>query len=146
MQVQERMKRADWNRKRNDTNEGDSPENTETVLKGTERRNHMGFQVGAALLDACVLSVLQREDTYGYVLTQTLKEVLGISESTLYPVLKRLQRDGCLTTYDKPWQGRNRRYYAITEEGGDRTEVYRRDWKEYKSKVDKLLFGGDFGE
>ncbi|MDR2133152.1 MAG: PadR family transcriptional regulator [Clostridiales Family XIII bacterium] len=106
----------------------------------------MGFQVGAALLDACVLSVLQREDTYGYVLTQTLKKVLGISESTLYPVLKRLQRDGCLTTYDKPWQGRNRRYYAITAKGGDRTEVYRRDWKAYKSNVDKLLFGGDFGE
>ena len=106
----------------------------------------MGFQVGAALLDACVLSVLQREDTYGYVLTQTLKEVLGISESTLYPVLKRLQRDGCLTTYDRPWQGRNRRYYAITEKGGGQAEVYRHDWKLYRSNVDKLLYGGDLGE
>ncbi|MDR2296574.1 MAG: PadR family transcriptional regulator [Clostridiales Family XIII bacterium] len=106
----------------------------------------MGFQVGAALLDACVLSVLQREDTYGYVLTQTLKEVLGISESTLYPVLKRLQRDGCLTTYDRPWQGRNRRYYAITEKGGGQTEIYRRDWKTYRNNVDKLLFGGGLNE
>jgi PadR family transcriptional regulator PadR len=106
----------------------------------------MGFQVGAALLDACVLSVLQREDTYGYVLTQTLKEVLGISESTLYPVLRRLQRDGCLTTYDRPWQGRNRRYYAITEKGGGQAEIYRRDWKAYRDNVDKLLDGGDLGE
>jgi PadR family transcriptional regulator PadR len=106
----------------------------------------MGFQVGAALLDACVLSVLQREDTYGYVLTQTLKEMLGISESTLYPVLKRLQRDGCLTTYDRPQQGRNRRYYAITEKGGGQAEVYRHDWKLYRDNVDKLLFGGDLSE
>jgi PadR family transcriptional regulator PadR len=106
----------------------------------------MGFQVGAALLDACVLSVLQREDTYGYVLTQTLKEVLGISESTLYPVLKRLQRDGCLTTYDRPWRGRNRRYYAITEKGGAQTEIYRRDWKSYRDNVDKLLSGGGLNE
>jgi PadR family transcriptional regulator PadR len=106
----------------------------------------MGFQVGSALLDACVLSVLQREDTYGYVLTQTLKRALGISESTLYPVLKRLQRDSCLTTYDRAWQGRNRRYYAITEKGVARAETYRRDWESYRDNVDKLLCGGDLGE
>jgi PadR family transcriptional regulator PadR len=106
----------------------------------------MGFQVGAALLDACVLSVLEREDTYGYVLTQTLKRELGISESTLYPVLKRLQRDGCLTTYDRPWQGRNRRYYAITEKGAGQIGIYRQDWKSYRDNVDKLLYGGDLVE
>lgn len=108
----------------------------------------MGFQVSSALLDACVLSVLQCEDTYGYVLTQTLKSELGISESTLYPVLKRLQRDGCLTTYDRAWQGRNRRYYAITEKGAEQAEAYRRDWKSYRNNVDKLLYatGGDLGE
>ncbi|MDR1272248.1 MAG: PadR family transcriptional regulator, partial [Clostridiales Family XIII bacterium] len=50
----------------------------------------MIFQVGATLLDACVLSVLKEEDTYGYLLTQTLRESLSISESTLYPVLRRL--------------------------------------------------------
>jgi PadR family transcriptional regulator PadR len=106
----------------------------------------MGFQVGSALLDACVLSVLQREDTYGYVLTQTLKSELGISESTLYPVLKRLQRDGCLTTYDRAWQGRNRRYYAITEKGSDRVKAYRHDWESYRNRVNKLLYGGDLLE
>jgi PadR family transcriptional regulator PadR len=106
----------------------------------------MGFQVGSTLLDACVLSVLQREDTYGYVLTQTLKSELGISESTLYPVLKRLQRDDCLTAYDRPWQGRNRRYYGITEKGAGQVEIYRRDWKSYRDNVDKLLCGGDLGE
>ncbi|MDV0444858.1 hypothetical protein MmiAt1_04020 [Methanimicrococcus sp. At1] len=106
----------------------------------------MGFQVGAALLDACVLSMLQKEDTYGYVLTQTLKEILGISESTLYPVLRRLQRDEYLTTYDQPWQGRNRRYYAITEKGKEQAEEYRKEWKIYKSNIDKLLCGDGLSE
>jgi PadR family transcriptional regulator PadR len=102
----------------------------------------MGFQVGSALLDACVLSVLQRGDTYGYILTQTLRNVLGVSESTLYPVLKRLQKDGCLTVYDQPYQGRNRRYYTITRKGVEQVDIYRRDWVMYRRNVDKLVCGG----
>ena len=51
----------------------------------------MIFQLGSALLDACVLAILDRGDTYGYVLTQNVKEIVDISESTLYPVLRRLQ-------------------------------------------------------
>ena len=77
----------------------------------------MTFQIGAALLDACVLAVLSEGDTYGYVLTQRIKDVLEISESTLYPVLRRLQKEQYLSTYDRPFQGRNRRYYAITQMG-----------------------------
>lgn len=106
----------------------------------------MTFQTGAALLDACVLSMLQKEDTYGYVLTQTLKDILGISESTLYPVLRRLQRDEFLTTYDQPWQGRNRRYYAITEKGREQADLYRKDWKIYRNNINKLMCGNDSDE
>ncbi|MBR0599114.1 PadR family transcriptional regulator [Sinanaerobacter chloroacetimidivorans] len=102
----------------------------------------MGFQVGSTLLDACVLAVLSRGDTYGYILTQTMRDAMDISESTLYPVLRRLQKDGYLTTYDQPFQGRNRRYYAITAEGRAKYESYKNDWIEYKTQVDKLLCGG----
>ena len=70
----------------------------------------MTFPLGAPLLDACVLAVLEKEDAYGYSLTQRMKEVVELSESTLYPVLRRLQKDGYLTTYDQPYQGRTRRY------------------------------------
>ena len=66
----------------------------------------MAFAMGTPLLDGCVLAILQREDTYGYALTQQVKSVLDISESTLYPVLRRLQQDGCLSVYDQPYQGR----------------------------------------
>lgn len=106
----------------------------------------MGFQVGSTLLDACVLAVLSTGDTYGYVLTQTMRDVTDISESTLYPVLRRLQKDGYLTTYDQPYQGRNRRYYAITESGKMKFEGYKRDWIRYKTQVDQLLCGGEDNE
>ena len=71
----------------------------------------MAFAMGTQLLDGCVLAVLARGDAYGYVLTQQVKERLDISESTLYPVLRRLQRDGLLRVYDRPYQGRNRRSF-----------------------------------
>ncbi len=102
----------------------------------------MTFQLGAALLDACVLSVLSREDAYGYKLTQEVREVMDISESTLYPVLRRLQKDECLEIYDMPYQGRNRRYYKITTRGIDVLEVYLEEWKLYVEKINKVLSGG----
>ncbi|MDR2163600.1 MAG: PadR family transcriptional regulator [Clostridiales Family XIII bacterium] len=99
----------------------------------------MVFQAGAALLDACVLSALRHEDAYGYVLTQTLMSTLEISESTLYPVLRRLQKDALLSTYDRPHMGRNRRYYRITDEGLAQADVYRAAWQEYKGRIDSLI-------
>ena len=101
----------------------------------------MAFQVGSAFLDACVLAVLAREDTYGYVLTQKMRQVVDISESTLYPVLRRLQKSGYLSTYDSPFQGRNRRYYRITQEGMKKFEAYREEWIWHKARVDELMFG-----
>ena len=75
----------------------------------------MVFQLSSPLLDGCVLAILEREDAYGYSLTQRLREEIEISESTLYPILRRLQKEGCLAVYDRQFQGRNRRYYTITQ-------------------------------
>ena len=102
----------------------------------------MLFSIGAALLDACVLSALRDEDAYGYVLTQTLKDRIEISESTLYPVLRRLQKDEFLSTYDMPWQGRNRRYYSITDKGRGMAQEYRDAWADFRDRVDGLVLGG----
>lgn len=80
----------------------------------------MVFNTGAALLDAIVLAVVSREPegAYGYKITQDVRQVIELSESTLYPVLRRLQKDECLEVYDKECAGRNRRYYKATERGG----------------------------
>lgn len=101
----------------------------------------MTFQLAAPLLDACVLAIVEEEDAYGYTLTARVKEIVDISESTLYPVLRRLQKDNCLTTYDQPFQGRNRRYYQITDMGKARLAFYKSEWEIYKTNIDALLSG-----
>ena len=105
----------------------------------------MTYQLAAPLLDACVLAIVEQEDVYGYTLTQRVKEIVDISESTLYPVLRRLQKENYLITYDQPFQGRNRRYYKITEEGSEKLVFYKEEWESYKSKIDVLL-GGEIYE
>lgn len=97
------------------------------------------YQLTAPLLDACVLGIVAKEDSYGYTLTQKVQEKVDISESTLYPVLRRLQKEEFLITYDQPYQGRNRRYYRITEAGRKQLEYYRQEWKDYKDRIDGLL-------
>lgn len=99
----------------------------------------MSFQIGAALLDACVLGVLAKGDAYGYSLTQEMRAIVDISESTLYPVLRRLQKDGCLTTYDRPVNGRNRRYYALTGKGRDMYAAYTGEWAQFRASIDLIL-------
>ena len=101
----------------------------------------MVFTTGSALLDAVVLSVVSLEGTYGYKITQDVRQVMDVSESTLYPVLRRLQKDGFLETYDMEFQGRNRRYYKITSNGMILLDKYRSEWVSYKSGIDKILMG-----
>jgi PadR family transcriptional regulator PadR len=105
----------------------------------------MVFNTGAALLDAIVLAVVSRDTagTYGYKITQEIRTVIALSESTLYPVLRRLQKDDCLEVYDKEYAGRNRRYYRITEHGRAQLNLYRTEWMQYSGKITKLFDGTD---
>ena len=103
----------------------------------------MIFNTGSALLDAIVLAVVSREPegTYGYKITQEVRQAIDLSESTLYPVLRRLQKDGCLTVHDEPFNGRNRRYYQITPAGRAQLAGYRAEWDAYTAKIDRLFEG-----
>lgn len=105
----------------------------------------MGFPISAGLLDSMVLAVVHKEDTYGYEITQYIRKAVDISESTLYPVLRRLQKSEYLETYDKEYMGRNRRYYHVTQKGCLALKDYRDEWKEHKRKVDSILMneGGE---
>lgn len=102
----------------------------------------MSFPISAQLLDACVLAIVSQGETYGYELTQRIKQAFEVSESTLYPVLRRLQQDGCLVAYDQPFQGRNRRYYRITEGGERKLTFYRTEWTDFETTVKQILYGG----
>lgn len=103
----------------------------------------MAINTGAALLDAIVLAVVAREahGTYGYKITQEVRQVLDLSESTLYPVLRRLQKDGCLTVRDEAYNGRNRRYYEVTADGRRRLKEFQAEWDAYTSQINKLFKG-----
>jgi PadR family transcriptional regulator PadR len=101
----------------------------------------MLFSINSGLLDACVLAILSRADEYGYRLTQEVKELMTVSESTLYPVLRRLQKNGWLETYDQPYQGRNRRYYHITEAGLGQHRVHLEEWKDFRSRIEGIFRG-----
>lgn len=103
----------------------------------------MVFNTGAALLDAIVLAVVSKEEegTYGYKITQDVRRAIDVSESTLYPVLRRLQKDGYLIVYDRECGGRNRRYYRITETGSQKLTEYRSEWQNYSTKISELFFG-----
>lgn len=95
-------------------------------------------------MDAVVLAVVSKEcqGTYGYKITQDVRKALDISESTLYPVLRRLQKDDCLEVYDMQFDGRNRRYYKITEKGEAQLNLYRVEWKNYSRKITEMFEGG----
>ncbi len=103
----------------------------------------MVFNTGAALLDAIVLAVVSKEPegTYGYKITQDVRSVLEVSESTLYPVLRRLLKDECLSVYDMEYGGRNRRYYKITEKGRRQLNLYISEWKEYSERITNIFVG-----
>ena len=104
----------------------------------------MVFNTGAALLDAIVLAVVSREQegTYGYKITQDVRKALDVSESTLYPVLRRLQKDECLEAYDHQFDARNRTYYKVTDKGMAQLNLYRVEWKSYSTKINELFEGG----
>lgn len=99
----------------------------------------MAIQMSSELLDGCVLAILDKEDYYGYALTQRVQGTISVSESTLYPVLRRLKNNQYVSTYDQPYQGRNRRYYQITAQGRDKLVSIRQDWLIFQANVNTLL-------
>lgn len=101
----------------------------------------MLFSINSGLLEACVLAILKTEDSYGYKLTQDVKALIPISESTLYPVLRRLQAEGFLQTYDRAIDGRMRKYYAVTNAGKIRCHEHVTEWAAFKKIIDGIFIG-----
>jgi PadR family transcriptional regulator PadR len=103
----------------------------------------MAIQASTEILEGSVLALLSREDYYGYTITKRMQKSFPISESTMYPILRRLKKSGWLTTYDQAYEGRNRRYYKITDDGISRLNEIRQDWRELKSVTDEILEEND---
>lgn len=102
----------------------------------------MDIQRKKGLLDICVLTVLNREPSYGYKIISDVSPCIDISESTLYPILKRLESAGCLTTYTQEHNGRTRKYYRITDAGRRRIAEFLEEWDELRNIYTFILNGG----
>ena len=93
----------------------------------------MDIQLKRGLLDVCVLAAIEDRDSYGYQIIKDLKPFVDISESTLYPILRRLESSDLLTVYATEHNGRLRKYYRITELGSRRIADFKEEWKEVVS-------------
>ena len=90
----------------------------------------MDIQLKRGLLDVCVLAAIKNEDSYGYQIIKDMKPYVEISESTLYPILRRLEMAELLTVYNVERNGRLRKYYHITEQGIKRIGDFQEEWKQ----------------
>ena len=90
----------------------------------------MDVQMKRGLLDVCVLAAIQSEDSYGYQIIKDIKPYVDVSESTLYPILRRLEEGRLLTVRSVEHNGRLRKYYHITDAGKARIDDFKRDWPE----------------
>lgn len=90
----------------------------------------MDVQLRRGLLEVCVLKVLGNGDSYGYQLIKDISPAITISESTLYPILKRLESAEMLRVYTLEHNGRLRKYYSITPFGQERIEAFLNEWQE----------------
>lgn len=101
----------------------------------------MYFPTSSTLIEFLILAIIDKEDSYGYEISQTIKLAANIKESTLYPILKKLEKAGYMTTYSQEYQGRKRKYYSITQEGKEQLQFLNEEWLTYKETLDGILEG-----
>jgi len=96
-------------------------------------------QIKRGLLDACVLAILARGESYGYRIQQDAEGVIDVGESTLYPILRRMEQQGLLATRQQEHNGRLRKYYRITPPGEERLRAFREEWRDVQKMMDYVI-------
>lgn len=105
----------------------------------------MDAQLKKGFLEICVLAALKDADSYGYQIVKDVSTCIEISESTLYPILKRLETNGMVTTYSVEHNSRLRKYYQITSLGKENILKFIEDWEEIK-KIYEFVKGENSNE
>lgn len=99
----------------------------------------MDIQLKKGLLEICVLTAIKKQETYGYKIISDLAEFIEISESTLYPILKRLESSGAVSTRMEIFNGRLRKYFNITDTGKAKIKEFIDTIKEFKKITDYII-------
>ena len=102
----------------------------------------MDVQMKKGLLEICVLSAIRDDESYGYKIVSELEPYIKISESTLYPILRRLENGGAVTTHSEEYNGRLRKYYRITARGRAKIAEFISDMEEFKKISDFITRDG----
>lgn len=101
----------------------------------------MYFPLPAPMLEFLILAILSHQDSYGYEICQTIKQVQAIKEPVLYPILKRLESQNEISSYEKKVNGRRRKYYRLTQNGDAQLIRLMHDWSMYTVKVTDIVLG-----
>lgn len=100
----------------------------------------MNIQFKKGVLELCVLAILDQKDCYGYELVNELSDSIAISEGTIYPLLRRLKKEGFVTTYLRESQeGPPRKYYQITEVGKETKDALLGEWHKFVNGVNDVV-------
>ena len=102
----------------------------------------MEAQLKRGLLDICVLATLRNSESYGYKIVKDFLMIRRPPRSTLYPILKRLESNNCVTTYSVEYNGRLRKYYKITDIGLTKIQEFLKDWQ-IISNAHKYILGDE---
>lgn len=105
----------------------------------------MNIQFKKGVLEMCVLSLLEKGDRYGYEIAQAFTGILDISDGTVYPILRRLKEDGCVSSYlEEASGGPPRKYYTITNHGKEFVFLLRSEWTNFQQQVNQIIvYTGD---
>ncbi len=99
------------------------------------------FPIPSPLIEFLVLGIVAKEPSYGYEINQRLKQLTPIKESTLYPILKKMELNAYLETYTESHQGRQRKYYRRTPTGVERFAFLEAEWERYSHSIEAMAKG-----
>ena len=102
----------------------------------------MDAQLKKGLLEVCVLAAIREEESYGYNIISDLAPYIEISESTLYPILRRLESGGAVTTRSEVHNGRARKYFRITPLGQEKIDEFVEAMAQFNKISEFITRGG----
>ncbi len=103
----------------------------------------MQTQLKKGVLALCVLSIIDEKDSYGYEIYQQVNKIIGISESTIYPILRKFVKEGyCANYLGESNEGQPCKYFRITQEGKEQIISMRGEWNEFVIMINTLLKKG----
>ncbi|MEG0250077.1 MAG: PadR family transcriptional regulator [Peptostreptococcus sp.] len=107
----------------------------------------MNTQFKKGALELCVLAMIGKKNMYGYEIVQSISNSIEVNEGTIYPILRRLTKDGYFDTYmEASSEGPARKYYEITERGVEYFLNQRKEWYDFSKVIDSIIGGNIYGD